>query len=399
MPTKRNRAGKQQNYVEAGHGDASGEYGDNATGSNIHFQSFKKPSEKPKVKIRKVIDDLGISTYYKYDDDGNYYWNTIQKDFERNPRYKNEGWKLEEKEIEYDEEKVKNDLINALKESIEDNSYNNSFSFLAKYKSKLNEEDRDSLEYFMMNDKNKSIIGDEVKNLKSQKNNVEYQKMISAGKEALSKLPKIEGNISVNDNVTSVNKTNYDRTKTLFWSNKEEYEKYHSNCQKCVQAFELRMRGYNVEALERPKDRSKDYDTLKKSGWDLSMYIPPKDNTFEAYGNDWFFGDKVNSVSRNDIKPLSNKRSISQKSDIERIVKEAGKGARFQCSVAWKGGGAHVFNIINDDGTVRFIDCQSGDLDCSRYFDSGRIKPKDTMIIRVDNLELNGNVSMIAKGR
>lgn len=45
MPTKRNRAGEQQNYVEAGHGDASGEYGDNATGSNKHIQftEFKKP--------------------------------------------------------------------------------------------------------------------------------------------------------------------------------------------------------------------------------------------------------------------------------------------------------------------------------------------------------------------
>ena len=37
MPTKPNRAGNQQNYVPAGNGDASGEYGDNATGSNIHI--------------------------------------------------------------------------------------------------------------------------------------------------------------------------------------------------------------------------------------------------------------------------------------------------------------------------------------------------------------------------
>lgn len=43
MPTKPNRAGNQQNYVPAGNGDASGEYGDNATGSNIHFKVFKKP--------------------------------------------------------------------------------------------------------------------------------------------------------------------------------------------------------------------------------------------------------------------------------------------------------------------------------------------------------------------
>lgn len=45
MPTKLGKGGHgSQNYVPAGNGDASGEYGDNATGSNIHyFQHFKKP--------------------------------------------------------------------------------------------------------------------------------------------------------------------------------------------------------------------------------------------------------------------------------------------------------------------------------------------------------------------
>lgn len=46
MPTKPNRAGQQQNYVPQGNGDASGEYADNASGSNIHFTNFKKPDEK-----------------------------------------------------------------------------------------------------------------------------------------------------------------------------------------------------------------------------------------------------------------------------------------------------------------------------------------------------------------
>lgn len=43
MPTKRNHGGNQQEYVPAGNGDASGEYADNASGSNIHFKTFKKP--------------------------------------------------------------------------------------------------------------------------------------------------------------------------------------------------------------------------------------------------------------------------------------------------------------------------------------------------------------------
>lgn len=53
MPTKRNRAGEQQNYVEAGHGDASGEYGDKESGSNKHFQQFKKPKETRSGELSK----------------------------------------------------------------------------------------------------------------------------------------------------------------------------------------------------------------------------------------------------------------------------------------------------------------------------------------------------------
>ena len=45
MPTKLNKAGEQQQYVPAGHGDASGEYG-NASGSNKHFESFSKKELK-----------------------------------------------------------------------------------------------------------------------------------------------------------------------------------------------------------------------------------------------------------------------------------------------------------------------------------------------------------------
>lgn len=67
MPTKRNKAGQQQNYVPAGHGDASGEYGDNATGSNIHikFENFKKP-EPPKETRSKELSAKQIKEIGNY---------------------------------------------------------------------------------------------------------------------------------------------------------------------------------------------------------------------------------------------------------------------------------------------------------------------------------------------
>ena len=75
MPTKRNRAGKQQNYVEAGHGDASGEYGDNATGSNKHFQVFKKPSRSGELDKKQTteIANYVISRKGLLNSDSNYY--------------------------------------------------------------------------------------------------------------------------------------------------------------------------------------------------------------------------------------------------------------------------------------------------------------------------------------
>ena len=400
MPTKRNRAGNQQNYVEAGHGDASGEYGDNATGSNKHIQftSFKKPSTQ-KAKIRKVVDDLGISTYYKYDEDGDYYWNIIQKDFERNPKYKNEGWKLEEKEIDYDEEATKKKFFEFLDEKVKNKEDKNTMQMIAQFKNNLSEDEKDQFEYFLSNQENVKLFQEELSTLRKQRENVDYQNKIAKGKEALSKFPKIKGDVSVDDNIVSVNKTNYDRTKDDFWFNRKEYEKYHQNCQKCAQTFELRMRGYDVEALERPLDRSKEFRELNDAGWDLAMYIPKKNETFEAYGNKWFIGDKRFEINSSQMKPLSNSRSLTQKKDIERIVTETGDGSRFQCSIAWKNGGAHVFNIINDKGKVRFIDSQSGEADVSRYFDTGNIKPKSTMLIRVDNLDISDKVNIIAKGR
>lgn len=61
MPTKLNKAGNQQNYVPSGHGDASGEYGDNDTGSNIHiqFKKFEKPKDGQK-SVNKNPDNVDI---------------------------------------------------------------------------------------------------------------------------------------------------------------------------------------------------------------------------------------------------------------------------------------------------------------------------------------------------
>lgn len=65
MPEKLGKGGAgMQNYVPAGNGDASGEYGDNESGSNVHFKAFKKPQLKQSIenKQQKIKKDEGEKT-------------------------------------------------------------------------------------------------------------------------------------------------------------------------------------------------------------------------------------------------------------------------------------------------------------------------------------------------
>ena len=61
MPTKLNKAGEQQEYVPAGNGDASGEYG-NESGSNRHFQSFGKKQLSNFKKPLSIVESFRNET-------------------------------------------------------------------------------------------------------------------------------------------------------------------------------------------------------------------------------------------------------------------------------------------------------------------------------------------------
>ena len=58
MPKKPNKAGNLQNYVPQGNGDASGEYADDQTGSNIHFTNFQKPDTEKQKKLKDFEESL-----------------------------------------------------------------------------------------------------------------------------------------------------------------------------------------------------------------------------------------------------------------------------------------------------------------------------------------------------
>lgn len=70
MPTKRNSAGNQQPYVPAGYGDASGEYAEQATGSNKHYADAQDttrqlPYESDREKTYQEVKSEVLGTNSK----------------------------------------------------------------------------------------------------------------------------------------------------------------------------------------------------------------------------------------------------------------------------------------------------------------------------------------------
>jgi hypothetical protein len=112
---------------------------------------------------------------------------------------------------------------------------------------------------------------------------------------------------------------------------------YSANCTHVVQAMEMRRRGMNVEATALPK-------------------------------NFWPHGGRpladVEKAWGRTFKPAT-------QAEIEQAFKQAGHGARGVVYVKWNGPGAHVFNVENIGGKVRFVDGQNAVADVSHYFGRG----------------------------
>lgn len=179
--------------------------------------------------------------------------------------------------------------------------------------------------------------------------------LLGTGKEYKPNYKKIKGNHSIEDDLKRVNPNfntkDYSKTKP----------EWYKNCQRCVPTYEMRRRGYDVEA--KPKYQS---DIISK---------------------------KPQVVFKNpDIKHFTQ--------DIENtIIKEMenwGDGSRCQIVSYWKQGGGHTFVAEMEKGKVRFIDPQYGGLDVSNYIKE--IKVKDSYFYRIDNLEFTDYIKDCCKG-
>ena len=137
---------------------------------------------------------------------------------------------------------------------------------------------------------------------------------------------------------------------------------YGTNCQRCVPAFEMRLRGYDVEAL--PSDGN--HDGVR--------YFPDKNTS-----------DMIQCGGRGKFKK-----------DVEKRMREWGDGARGLVRMHWirTRNAAHFFMAINEGGTIRYVDPQDPSRNAESHFD--RAAMKGNWIMRIDNARI-GLVAEAAK--
>ena len=147
---------------------------------------------------------------------------------------------------------------------------------------------------------------------------------------------------------------------------------YSQNCQRCVPAYEMRRRGYDV--IAKP--------AIVTSDGKLS----PKDPLFSRW-KDVFINAEYDFYTGYD----------GGKAEVISQMQQWGNGAVAEVRVAWKNREAHVFvaEMINDE--VRFVDPQTGDNNCERYFTSAALG--GTMMARIDNLEPSSLIELCIKNR
>lgn len=157
--------------------------------------------------------------------------------------------------------------------------------------------------------------------------------------------------------------------------------KYNQNCVLCSFAYELRMRGYDVEAKEELEvfgkptgvgrfDRAKCYKNINMFDYTNSDEITKKYNCNDN------MSDKMNA--------------------LEKEMLQHGNGARGELCVFWTTGGGHSVVWQVENGEVVIRDCQTNKKHRIEDY-SGHIKSFE--YLRTDTLELDSDVLKYVRSR
>lgn len=138
---------------------------------------------------------------------------------------------------------------------------------------------------------------------------------------------------------------------------KKSYREWRENCQRCVPAYEMRRRGYDVQASNRMARN-------------------------DVVANNWnhlFKGQTWTNVS-------ARTREQAIRSLEEEIARHE-DGARFEVCVMWNGRSGHVFVAELQGGEIVYVCPQTNNTDYTGWMD--RFSPRDLTVARIDNLEFD----------
>lgn len=169
-----------------------------------------------------------------------------------------------------------------------------------------------------------------------------------------------------------------------------DYERSH-NCANCTAAYELRCRGYDVQAADRGKDDT--YIGAQKDYMN-DMY----ENADTIYLNKDGERDRVKGALSKIGLQYNFEKDISYDADtVEKaVLNHSGKNTRGEIAVEWKNGGGHSMAYeVDKSGKVKIRDCQTNDVyDVEDIVGSvSRIS-----ITRTDNLKLKKGVLKAVEG-
>lgn len=146
------------------------------------------------------------------------------------------------------------------------------------------------------------------------------------------------------------------------------YAEYTQNCQRCVVAYELRRRGYDVTALP-----TYEGDTLP---------------TTRVIGNTKW-GRWQGAFQKASPENVGGRTTSNIVNNIEKRMKSFGDGARGVVSVTYKKSNrGHVFNVEQRKGRTYFVDAQTGE---RMWIDNFmKIVNRSTVTLtRTDNLRIS----------
>lgn len=165
--------------------------------------------------------------------------------------------------------------------------------------------------------------------------------------------------------------------------------RWSNNCQRCVVAYEMRRRGFDVEALPFLGSADKTQYTFSSKGWPT------------------FFGKKPT-----DLVALTGVNERYQIGSIDHLMSQYGDGSRAVIWVSWKMADdvnrreedddsdvtlRHVFVAERINGQTLFVDPQTGSADCRSYF--GEVDLSESYLLRIDDATLSPYIGRAIRNR